>query len=170
MPSVSRCRARGEAPDHCHLAVAAAGGAARVRCFLVALLVRGQRPKGRCPTMQRCADRIMNGLKGGGVVIRTERGQDPVAAAVELLQQDQVFSWQQSAAPCQYGVRQFGDASSAENLVLWTVSTLWVMDWAVPVPDWPRFRMFRRESSVGRGWNPVRVPPRAQCFLRSEAC
>ena len=26
-----------------------------------------------------------------------------------------------------------------------------------------------RESSVCRGWSPVRVPPRAQCFLRSRA-
>ena len=31
------------------------------------------------------------------------------------------------------------------------------------------FRMFRRESSVCKGWNPVRVPPRAQCFRRSGA-
>jgi len=55
------------------------------------------------------------------------------------------------------------------GLGVWTVSTLWVADWAVPVPDWPGFRMFRRDSSVGKGRNPVRVPPRAQCFRRSVA-
>ena len=43
--------------------------------------------------------------------------------------------------------------------------TLWVPDWAVPVPDWPGFRMFGRESSVCKGWNPVRVPPRARVSL-----
>ena len=49
---------------------------------------------------------------------------------------------------------------------VWTVSTLWVSDWAVPMPDCAGFRMFGRESSVCKGWSPVRVPPRAQCFRR----
>lgn len=31
---------------------------------------------------------------------------------------------------------------------LWTVSTLWVTDWAVPVLDWPGFRMF--DAGAGR--------------------
>ncbi len=61
-----------------------------------------------------------------------------------------------------------GEASGGENLGVWTVSTLWVTDWAVPVPDWTGFLMFGRESSVCRGLNPVRVPPRAQCFRMSE--
>ena len=52
---------------------------------------------------------------------------------------------------------------------MWTVSTLWVSDWVVPGPDWAGFLMFRRESSVCRDWNPVRVPPRAQCFRSSVA-
>ena len=58
---------------------------------------------------------------------------------------------------------------------MWTVSALWVTDWAVPVPvpvpvpDWAGFRVFWRESSVCKGWNPVRVPPRAKCFRRSGA-
>ena len=50
-----------------------------------------------------------------------------------------------------------------------TMCTRWASDWAVPVPDWAGFGMFGRESSVCKGWNPVRVPPRAQCFRRSEA-
>ena len=33
---------------------------------------------------------------------------------------------------------------------VWTVSTLWVADWAVPVPDRAGFRMLRRESVVCR--------------------
>ncbi|MCB5283604.1 hypothetical protein BJQ89_03373 [Arthrobacter sp. ES1] len=47
--------------------------------------------------------------------------------------------------------------------------TPWASDLVVPVPDWAGFRMFGREPSVCNCWNPVRVPPRAQCFLRSEA-
>ena len=41
------------------------------RSFRVALLGRGQRLKGRCPVMQRSADRIMNSLKGGDVVMES---------------------------------------------------------------------------------------------------
>lgn len=40
------------------------------RCFRVALRVRGQRPKGRCPVMKRSADRTMKGMKGSGSVCR----------------------------------------------------------------------------------------------------
>ena len=47
--------------------------------------------------------------------------------------------------------------------------TPWASDRVVLVPDWPGFRMCGRESSVFGGWNPVRVPPRAQCFRRSGA-
>jgi hypothetical protein len=50
-----------------------------------------------------------------------------------------------------------------------TMCTRWVSDQAVPASDWSGFRMFGRESSVCKGWSPVRVPPRAQCFRRSEA-
>ena len=47
--------------------------------------------------------------------------------------------------------------------------TPWASDRVVLVPDWAGLRMFGRESSVCKGWNPVRVPPRAQCFRRSGA-
>jgi hypothetical protein len=35
------------------------------------------------------------------------------------------------------------------------------------VPDWAGFRRFSGEWRKFKGWNPVRVPPRAQCFRRS---
>ena len=50
-----------------------------------------------------------------------------------------------------------------------TMCTPWASDWVVPVPDGAGFRMFRRESSVCKGRNAVRFPPRAQCFRRSGA-
>ena len=65
--------------------------------------------------------------------------------------------------PVNAGVRL--GAFSGEKLGVWIVSTLWVTDWVVSVPDWAGFRMFRRESSVCKGWNPVRVPPRARVSL-----
>ena len=45
--------------------------------------------------------------------------------------------------------------------------TPWASDRFVLVPDWAVLGMFPGESSVCKGWNPVRVPPRAQCFRRS---
>ncbi|KQN86578.1 hypothetical protein ASE96_13515 [Arthrobacter sp. Leaf69] len=47
---------------------------------------------------------------------------------------------------------------------VWTVSTLWVSDWVVLVPDWAGLRRFAGEWLVFKGWNPVRVPPRARVF------
>ena len=58
-----------------------AGDAAGVPLFRVALLVRGQRLKGRCPVMQRCADGIMNGLKGGDVVMESREAEHAVLHA-----------------------------------------------------------------------------------------
>ena len=67
------------------------------------------------------------------------------------------------------GVRQFGRGLWGGEWGVWIVSTLWVSDWAVPVPDCPGFRMSRRESSVSGGLEPGSSPPRAQCFRRSGA-
>ena len=50
-----------------------------------------------------------------------------------------------------------------------TMCTPWAADSSVQVPDWPGFRMFPGVLSVCWGRNAVRVPPRAQCFRRSEA-
>ncbi len=46
-----------------------------------------------------------------------------------------------------------------------TMSTLVASDWA----DWLGLPMFSGVPSVFRRWNAVRVPPRAQCYRRSEA-
>jgi hypothetical protein len=51
---------------------------------------------------------------------------------------------------------------------VWTVSTLFASDRVVQRPVWAGLLMFSRVPSVCRGWNAVRVPPRAQCFRRSE--
>jgi hypothetical protein len=42
--------------------------------------------------------------------------------------------------------------------------TPWASDWVVHGPDWLGLLMFSRVPSVFKGWNTVRVPPRAQCF------
>ena len=75
------------------------------------------------------ADRTMKGMKGGGIVmrsletqcavracpgVRNERGQDQVAAAVDLPRQDQVFQGKE-APPRQCGVRLLGEVSGGEN-------------------------------------------------------
>ena len=55
------------------------------------------------------------------------------------------------------------------NFGVCTLCTLRAADWVELVPDRAGFRMFPREPSVCKGWNAVRVPPRAQCFRRSVA-
>jgi len=51
---------------------------------------------------------------------------------------------------------------------VWTLSTHSASDWAVHRPDRAGFRMFPGESSVCKGWSPVRVPPWAQHNSSSE--
>jgi hypothetical protein len=51
---------------------------------------------------------------------------------------------------------------------VWTMSTLWASDRVVHRSDRAGFRMFPGESSVCKGWNAVRVPPRAQHSPSSE--
>jgi hypothetical protein len=48
------------------------------------------------------------------------------------------------------------------------LSTLWASDRAVHRSDRAGFRMFPRVPSVCKGWNAVRVPPRAQHDPSSE--
>ena len=67
------------------------------------------------------------------------------------------------------GTRFSFGARSGANLGVWTMSTLRASDRVVHRPDWLGFRMFPEDPSVCRGWNAIRVPPRAQCFRRSEA-
>ena len=47
--------------------------------------------------------------------VRAERGPDPVAAAVELLQQDRVFQGNEVPHPVDVGVRLFGGGLGGEN-------------------------------------------------------
>ena len=47
--------------------------------------------------------------------------------------------------------------------------TPWASDRVVLVSDWAGLRRFAGEWRIFKGWNPVRVPPRAQCFRRSGA-
>jgi hypothetical protein len=54
------------------------------------------------------------------------------------------------------------------NLGVCTLCTLLPSDWVVEGSDRVGFRMFSREFSVCKGWNAVRVPPRAQQFPSSE--
>jgi hypothetical protein len=42
--------------------------------------------------------------------------------------------------------------------------TPWASDRVVPVPDWAGLAMFAGEWRKFKGWNPVRVPPRARVF------
>jgi hypothetical protein len=60
------------------------------------------------------------------------------------------------------------DAGKAKKIVC-TTYTLLGSDRAVHRPDWPGLLMFSGVPFVCRGWNLVRVPPRAQCFRRSDA-
>ncbi len=50
-----------------------------------------------------------------------------------------------------------------------TMCTPWASDRVVRVPDGAGLRRFAGEWRKFKGWNPVRVPPRAQCDLRSAA-
>ena len=45
-----------------------------------------------------------------------------------------------------------------------TMCTPWASDRVVLVPDWAGLRRFSGEWRKFKGWNPVRVPPRARVF------
>ena len=45
-----------------------------------------------------------------------------------------------------------------------TMCTPWASDRVVLVPDWAGLRRFSGEWRIFKGWNPVRVPPRARVF------
>jgi hypothetical protein len=77
------------------------------------------------------------------IQIATNHAQDGTAAPR--------WSWQSS-----------GQCSKVGKKRVWTMSTLLASDWAVHRSDRAGFRMFPRESSVRKGWNAVRVPPRAR--------
>ena len=47
--------------------------------------------------------------------------------------------------------------------------TPWAPDRVVGRPDWAGLRLSSGEWRIFKGWSPVRVPPRAQCFRRSGA-
>jgi hypothetical protein len=50
-----------------------------------------------------------------------------------------------------------------------TMCTPWASDRVALLPDWAGVPRISGEWPKFKGWNPVRVPPRAQCFLRSGA-
>jgi hypothetical protein len=81
--------------------------------------------------MQRSADRIMNGSEVGDVVMESleaehalrrarepanERGRDPDAATVKLLQQDLTFLGKEAPHPVDAGCGSLGEAFGGENL------------------------------------------------------
>ena len=129
----------------------------------------------RRPVMRLSALRTMKGMNGGGPDmsdrdscaacpgVPRERGYDQAVAARGIRRTGQLCRYREVPHPVRSGAAVWGRPWWGRSGV-WTVSTLWVSDWAVPVPDWAGFRMFRRESSVCKGWNPVRVPPRARVF------
>lgn len=126
---------------------------------------------------------VHEGVNGGGIVMRWLATDSPARSAQEPTMSDgmtrllplvnptscSTLSRQRNAAPFRCGARQFGGGLWWGEPGVWTVSTLSVTDWAVPVPYWPVLGMFPGESSVCKVRNPVRVPPRAQCFRRSGA-
>ncbi len=57
-----------------------------------------------------------------------------------------------------------GSERSEAGSGVFTQSNLFQSDSAVPAPDWPGFGMFAGVPRLRTGGNPVRVPPRAQCF------
>jgi hypothetical protein len=138
--------------------------------------------------MQRPTYRIMNGLKGGDVVMEgpeaghavlhdhdsaTGAGGTRLQPRLNFSSRIKFFRAKKRRTLSMRGAAVWGRPWWGVSGV-WTVSTLWAADWAVPVPDWAGFHMFRPEPSVCRGWNPVRVPPRARVFpvqgLRASEC
>jgi hypothetical protein len=88
-------------------------------------------------------------------LVHNERGPDPAVAEVDLLREDQVFQGEEAPHPVNAGCGSCGRGRRWGELGVWTVSTPWVPDWFVLVPDWAGFRMFWREASVCKGWHPV---------------
>ena len=65
--------------------------------------------------------------------------------------------------------RLLGAATKWAKMRVCTMCTPWASDRVVHRSDWAGLRRFSGEWRKFKGWNPVRVPPRAQCFRRSEA-
>ena len=132
------------------------------------------------PVMRFSTLRTMKGMNGGGPDMTSQATEIPARLAQESPTSEGMT---RLLPPVESGVRvNYVDTEMPHPVSsgaadwgrpwwgrsgVWTLSTLWVSDWVGLVPDWAGFRMFQRESSVCKGWNPVRVPPRAQCFRRS---
>jgi hypothetical protein len=130
------------------------------------------------------ADRTVKGMKGGGVVmrsletqcvvracpgVRNGRGQDQVAAVGDLPRQDQVFQGKEEPHPVT-AVRLFGGSLRWEKWGCGQCPHSRSRTGQYRCRSGPDSLCFGEKSSVCKGWNPVRVPPRAQCFLCSETC
>jgi hypothetical protein len=119
----------------------------------------------------------MKGMNGGGIVMRCLATDSPARSAQEPAMSEGMtrslpkvelngsfnFIETEKRRIRSMRVRLFG-RSLVGTIGVWTVSTLWVADWVVLVPDWAGLRRFSGEWRKFRGWNPVRVPPRARVF------
>ena len=65
--------------------------------------------------------------------------------------------------------RLLGAATKWAKMRVCTMCTPWASERVVLVTDWAGLRRFSGEWRKFKPWNPVRVPPRAQCFRRSGA-
>ena len=64
---------------------------------------------------------------------------------------------------------RMGWGSKCSQKRVCTMCTPWASDSVVPASDWAGLAMSSGEGRFFKAWRPVRVPPRAQCFLRSGA-
>ena len=64
---------------------------------------------------------------------------------------------------------RMGWGSKCSQNIVCTMCTPWASDSVVPASDWAGLAMSSGEGRFFKAWRPVRVPPRAQCFLRSGA-
>ena len=154
------------------------------RCFRVALLVRGQRLKGLCPVMQRSADRTMNDSKGGDVVMERLEAEHAVLHArdsatgtggTRLQPPLYFFSWikffraKKRRTLSMRGAAVWGRPLVGRELGVWTVSTLWVTDWAGTGAGLGRIPHVSAGVQCLQGLEPGSSPTSGTCFPCSGA-
>ena len=91
----------------------------------------------------------------------------PVPVAYSSNRSEIAFKPQLPRADCRFGSLV---ALKWAKEGLCTICTPWASGRVVLVPDRAELRRISGQRQKLMCWNPVRVPPRAQCFPCSEAC
>ena len=115
----------------------------------------------------------MKGMNGGGIVMRSLATDSPARSAQESAMSEGMTRLLPHVES--YGLFNFVETEKCRTLSMrgavlvggngvWTVSTLWVSDWVVLVPDWAGLRRFAGEWRSIQGLEPGSSPTSGTVF------